>query len=89
MRLKKYLLTFTTPGGHPISFNNSMSNIVAPGSLSDGLTTMVFPAINAIGNIHNGIIAGKLNGQIPAVTPIGTLYDTISISFAIFCNDSP
>lgn len=32
---------------------------------------------------HNGIIAGKLNGVIPAVTPKGTLYEAQSISFAI------
>lgn len=36
----------------------------------------------AIGNIHNGIIAGKLNGQIPPVTPSGTRQDVMSMSFA-------
>jgi hypothetical protein len=29
----------------------------------------VFPLPIATGNIHIGIIAGKLNGHIPAVTP--------------------
>lgn len=34
-------------------------------------------------------MAGKLNGHIPAVTPRGSLYDTISISLEIFWSDSP
>jgi hypothetical protein len=29
----------------------------------------VFPQVIANGNIHSGIIAGKLNGAIPAQTP--------------------
>lgn len=84
-----FVLTLTTPGGQPISLSNSMSMMVAPGSLSEGLMTMVFPAINANGNIHKGIIAGKLNGQIPAVTPNGSLYETMSISLEMFWSDSP
>jgi hypothetical protein len=32
---------------------------------------MVLPAVTATGNIHSGIMAGKLNGQMPAVTPSG------------------
>lgn len=50
---------------------------------------MVFPAIKASGNIQRGTMAGKLNGHIPAVTPSGSLYDTISISLEIFWSDSP
>lgn len=65
--------TLTNPGGQPISFNISMSSIVAPGSLSDGLITDAFPVIMAIGNIQRGIMAGKLKGQMPAVTPKGFL----------------
>jgi hypothetical protein len=33
----------------------------------------VFPQAIAKGNIQRGIIAGKLNGVIPAQTPRGTL----------------
>ncbi|KRZ21909.1 hypothetical protein T4B_9607 [Trichinella pseudospiralis] len=59
----------------------------APGSCSDGFSSIVFPVASAMGNICNtghelcgrsftttqsGIIAGKLNGMIPAQTPIGT-----------------
>ena len=32
----------------------------------------MFPAAMAMGNIQSGIIAGKLNGQMPATTPTGT-----------------
>ena len=32
-----------------------------PGSRSDGLRSMVLPHARAMGNIHRGIMAGKLN----------------------------
>ena len=35
--------------------------------------TYVLPAVMATGNIHSGIIAGKLNGVMPAHTPSGSL----------------
>jgi hypothetical protein len=41
------------------------------GSFSEGLRTNVLPQASAIGNIHSGTIAGKLNGVIPAQTPSG------------------
>jgi len=46
---------------------------IAPGTLYDGLRTKVFPQVIASGNIHSGIIAGKLNGATPAQTPKGVL----------------
>lgn len=36
------------------------------------LMTKVLPQEMATGNIHKGIMAGKLNGAIPAVTPSGS-----------------
>jgi hypothetical protein len=42
--------------------------MAAVGSFSDGFITIVFPAVVHTGNIHRGIMAGKLNGQIPAHT---------------------
>ena len=45
--------------------------MVDNGSCSEGFNTKVFPHTIAIGNIHKGIIAGKLNGVIPAQTPSG------------------
>ncbi|MNW10387.1 hypothetical protein D3C71_2075940 [compost metagenome] len=41
------------------------------GSRSDGLSTKLLPVAIAIGNIHIGTIAGKLNGVMPATTPSG------------------
>ena len=43
----------------------------AEGSRSDGLRMKVLPQAIAIGNIHIGTIAGKLNGVMPAHTPSG------------------
>lgn len=37
--------------------------------------THVFPQAIETGNIHNGIMAGKLNGTIPPVTPRGVRYE--------------
>lgn len=36
------------------------------------MATAGFRTVTATGNIHRGIIAGKLNGQIPATTPADT-----------------
>ena len=44
---------------------------VLDGSRSDGLRTKVLPQATAIGHIHSGTMAGKLNGVMPAVTPSG------------------
>lgn len=54
--------------GRPASIKMSASIIEAPGSFSEGFSTKVLPEAMAIGNIHRGTIAGKLNGQIPATT---------------------
>lgn len=43
----------------------------AEGSRSLGFNTYVFPHTFAKGNIHRGIMAGKLNGVMPAHTPKG------------------
>ena len=63
--------TLSTPGGRPASAASWASNTEADGSRSDGLRTNVFPQAIAIGNIHSGTIAGKLNGVIPTQTPTG------------------
>ncbi len=46
-------------------------NSGADGSRSEGLSTNVFPHAMALGIIHSGTMAGKLNGVIPATTPSG------------------
>ncbi|CAD6208923.1 GSCOCG00010736001-RA-CDS, partial [Cotesia congregata] len=43
--------------------------IDAPGTLSEGFRIAALPQATETGNDHRGIIAGKLNGQIEAVTP--------------------
>ncbi|VWC49645.1 hypothetical protein BLA6863_07740 [Burkholderia lata] len=63
--------TFSTPCGTPASIASSTSCIVDSGSCSDGFSTNVLPHTIAIGNIHSGIMPGKLNGVMPAHTPIG------------------
>ncbi|KYN04310.1 hypothetical protein ALC62_05076 [Cyphomyrmex costatus] len=45
----------------------------APGTRSDGFRIAAFPHATDIGNDQSGIMAGKLKGQMDAVTPRGTL----------------
>src|SRR5688572_3841535 len=63
--------TLNTPSGRPASFSSSAMRIDADGTFSDGLRMKVLPQAIAIGNIHSGTIAGKLNGVMPAHTPTG------------------
>ena len=64
-------ITFSTPSGAPASIISSASRTGTLGSFSLGLSTNVLPTAIATPNIHIGIIAGKLNGVIPAQTPSG------------------
>src|SRR5271170_2421936 len=77
--------TLSTPGGKPASLNSCAHNTDADGSRSLGFNTNALPHAIAIGNIHIGTIAGKLNGVMPATTPTGcrieytsTLVETFS-----------
>ena len=54
--------------GIPASRASSASIMEAPGSFSEGFSTNVLPVVHAMGNIHSGIMAGKLKGQMPAHT---------------------
>ena len=65
----------SSPSGNPASLAMEASSIAAPGHFSDGFMTNVLPAATARGNIHSGIIAGKLNGQIPAAAAGGGVGD--------------
>ena len=68
------LSPFTTckmPSGKPASNINSAKAIGTDGSLSDGFRIKALPATIAGQNFHIGIMAGKLNGVIPATTPSG------------------
>ena len=63
--------TFKTPLGAPASSISSPRRSGTDGSRSDGFSTKVLPAAMAMPNIHIGIMAGKLNGVMPATTPSG------------------
>jgi hypothetical protein len=61
-----------TPAGKPASVISRPIRHAVIGTFSDGFQTKAFPAVIAIGNIHIGTIAGKLNGAMPATTPSGS-----------------
>ena len=65
------LTTLRMPAGRPASIISSASIIGTPGSRSDGLRMKALPQAIAGANFHIGIIAGKLNGVMPATTPSG------------------
>ena len=58
-------------GGRPASIISSASRIGTDGSRSDGLRMNALPHAIAGANFHIGIMAGKLNGVMPATTPSG------------------
>lgn len=82
-------MMFKRPGGAPASLKSSAKIIDAPGTLSDGFNIVALPHATLMGKDQRGIIAGKLNGQMAAVTPRGTLYDIVSMSVAMLFIDSP
>ena len=45
--------------------------IEVEGQRSDGLRIIALPQLSAGAIFHSGIIAGKLNGVMPATTPSG------------------
>ena len=65
------LTTLRMPAGSPASIISSASMIGTDGSRSDGFRMNALPHAIAGANFHIGIIAGKLNGVIPATTPSG------------------
>ena len=65
------LTTLRMPAGSPASMNSSASRIGTPGSRSDGLRMKALPQAMAGAHFHSGIMAGKLNGVMPATTPSG------------------
>ena len=83
------LITLNTPSGNPASFKSCANFIEHDGSFSEGFKINVFPHAIAIGNIHIGTIAGKLNGVIPATTPNGCRIDQLSTFVPTFSENSP
>jgi hypothetical protein len=64
-------ITLKTPSGRPASLYSPARRRANDGSFSEGLRMKVLPQAIAMGDIHKGIIAGKLNGVMPAQTPSG------------------
>ncbi len=81
--------TVNAPSGSPASFHSSARNMPAPGSRVGGLSTKVLPVASATGDIHSGIITGKLNGVMPATTPTGWRKEYTSIPVAAWSEYSP
>ena len=64
-------ITLKMPGGNPASMNSSAKRSGTEGSRSEGLSTNALPQAMAGAAFHSGIMAGKLNGVMPATTPSG------------------
>ena len=83
------LTTFSTPGGRPASSASSAMRRVLVGSRSEGFRMKVLPQATAMGHIHKGTMAGKLNGVMPAATPSAWNSDQLSIEGPTFLLCSP
>src|SRR5690606_22945795 len=81
--------TLRMPGGRPASSISSPSRTGTDGSRSDGFRMNALPLAIAGPNIHIGIIAGKLNGVMPATTPRGWRIECTSIPGPAPTVDSP
>ena len=71
--------TFKMPGGRPASRNSSAMRMGHDGSRSDGFRMNALPTAMAGAHFHKGIMAGKLNGVIPATTPKAWRMEYISM----------
>eukprot|EP01139_Manchomonas_bermudensis_P009960 Amastigsp_a339752_75.p3 type:complete len:353 gc:universal Amastigsp_a339752_75:1234-176(-) len=76
-------MTEMRPLGNPACSASSTRRTAVFGVRSDGLSTRALPHTVAMGIDHSGIIAGKLNGAIAAVTPSGSRYETMSMFVAM------
>ena len=75
--------------GSPASVSSSASRSDARRILLRRLQHEEFPHAMAIGNIHSGTIAGKLNGVMPATTPSGCRIDQVSMPLPTCSENSP
>ena len=66
------LTTWNTSSGNPASLRYSAIFSADKGVCSEGFNIKQLPVVIARGIIHNGTIAGKLKGVIPATTPNGS-----------------
>ena len=73
------LITWNTPSGSPAWVNSSARRTGTDGSRSLGLRMKALPQASAGPAFHSGIIAGKLNGVMPATTPSGWRIEWMSM----------
>ena len=66
-----------------------MARVGVSGTFSEGFSTKVLPQAMANGYIHIGTMAGKLNGVIPAQTPMGCRMVLQSMPAAMSLSESP
>ena len=64
---------FSTPGGRPAAFSNSIMRVAVSGVVLAGLWTTVLPATSAGPSLVPINVIGKFHGEIAAHTPIGCL----------------
>ncbi|OQA65229.1 MAG: hypothetical protein BWY37_01861 [Firmicutes bacterium ADurb.Bin262] len=77
--LREQVTRLTTPSGNPASCSSSARRIAVIGVMEAALITMVLPAAMHSGVIQPiGIMPGKLKGTMPAKTPTGSRYRTVS-----------
>ena len=85
-----HVTMFKTPSGSPASCHSSAHLIAVIGVIEAALITIVLPLAMQRGVIHPiGIIPGKFHGIIPANTPSGSRYSTVSYPFDVSMRDSP
>ena len=72
----------STPSGRPASSPSRAIASAVNGVCSAGFSTIVHPAASAGAAFRVGIAAGKFQGVMPAVTPIGSFVTTIRRSSA-------
>jgi hypothetical protein len=71
--LREQVTKLTTPSGRPASLRRATNLREVIGVIDDALSTSVSPVAMHMGIIHPiGIMAGKLNGAMPANTPNGS-----------------
>ncbi len=71
--LREQVTMLTTPLGRPASMSSSSRRMAEVGTMLAAFSTKVLPVTMQSGIIQpKGIMAGKLNGAMPANTPSGS-----------------
>ena len=88
--LREQVTTLMTPSGTPASLYSWAKSMAVLGVKEAAFSTRVLPAAIQVGAIQpKGIMAGKFTGTMPANTPSGSLYFTVSYPREASIMDSP